>query len=109
MGRLWTPLPHPLSSDESASRTWARWCVALWYIVIYAGTAVGLGVLGRRMLVHPWIWGVLCVIAFTLVHSVYWSNMRMRAPLMPVVYLAFVVGCHQMGTVVRRHKSFSSK
>jgi hypothetical protein len=32
--------------------------------------------------------GIVMILAFTLVHAVYWSDMRMRAPLMPTLYLA---------------------
>jgi hypothetical protein len=35
----------------------------------------------------------LCVILnFTLVHLVYWSNMRMRAPLVPLIALLAALG-----------------
>ncbi len=106
---LWTPLPHQVSVDESFGRTWARWCVAVWYVLIYLGVLVGMGVLGRRGGVPPWIWGLLAVLAFTLVHSVYWSNMRMRAPLMPVVYLVFALGCRRICAQVGCCKPFSRK
>ena len=39
-----------------------------------------------------WGWGLLLVLLFTAVHTVYWSNIRMRAPLMPLVVLAAVAG-----------------
>jgi len=35
-----------------------------------------------------WLWGLLLAGSFTAVHAVYWSNIRMRAPLMPLVALA---------------------
>lgn len=34
-----------------------------------------------------WLTGLAAIVAFTLVHAIYWSNARMRAPLMPVVSL----------------------
>jgi hypothetical protein len=87
VGRLWTPLPHRLSDSESTARRLMRYAVALWYaltlIAVLAGVVVLRGRLGRT----PWVWGLLLCCAFTAVHSVYWSNMRMRAPLMPAVYL----------------------
>jgi len=36
----------------------------------------------------PWIWGLLLCLAFSLAHVFFWSQIRMRAPLMPFVYLA---------------------
>ena len=41
----------------------------------------------RKLLQPPWIWGVLLCVAFTAVHTFYWTNLRMRAPLMPFVAL----------------------
>jgi hypothetical protein len=40
----------------------------------------------------PWLWGLLLVLCLSAVHTVYWSDMRMRAPLMPVVALAAAAG-----------------
>lgn len=46
-----------------------------------------------------WLWGWLPIflLAFSLtaVHSVYWSNMRMRCPVVPGVYLLAIAGCGQ--------------
>ena len=39
-----------------------------------------------------WLWGLLLVLAVTAVHAFYWTNLRMRAPLMPVVALAAALG-----------------
>ncbi len=106
IGWLWTPLPHQLSEDESSGRRWARWGVAVWYVLTYLGAIAGLGVLRRRVLAPPWVWGLLGMLAFTLVHSVYWSNMRMRAPLMPVIYLLLVAGWSELCARTKRCKLF---
>jgi hypothetical protein len=84
---LWNPLPHRLSDDESNPRRLLRYGVAIWYAATFLAAAVGLARLGRRLPRPPWLWGLLVVLALTLVHAVYWSNIRMRAPVMPVVYL----------------------
>ena len=39
-----------------------------------------------------WLWGLLLVACLTAVHTFYWTDMRMRAPLMPVVALAAAGG-----------------
>ena len=41
---------------------------------------------------HPWVWGMLLVLSFSLVHAFYWTDMRMCAPLMCVVALAAAHG-----------------
>jgi hypothetical protein len=39
-------------------------------------------------LASPWLWGLLLVACLMAGHTIYWTDMRMRAPLMPVVALA---------------------
>jgi hypothetical protein len=39
-----------------------------------------------------WLWGLLLVLCLSAVHAVYWTDMRMRAPVMPVVALAAAAG-----------------
>ncbi len=94
--RFWTPLPHRIDEDESPKQTLARWGVACWYIGVFAVSLFGAWCLRRQLLTPPWLWGLLCVLALMVVHTVYWSNMRMRAPAMPIVYLAFANGCARL-------------
>jgi hypothetical protein len=115
-GRLWAPLPHPVG-HESPRRRWARYAVGAWYAAVLAAAAVGL-IAGLRALKaaewetgppdapgkcpsipcysiftsRAWLWGLLQVVCFMVVHAFYWTNMRMRAPLMPVVALAAAGG-----------------
>jgi 4-amino-4-deoxy-L-arabinose transferase-like glycosyltransferase len=94
VGNLWTPLAHRLDVNEPPLVRWSRWVIAVWYVGVFAGAAVGVGRLGWRVVQVPWVWGGLLVLALTLVHAVYWTNMRMRAPLMPMVDLAVAAaGC----------------
>jgi hypothetical protein len=93
VGNLWTPLAHRLEVNEPALDRWLRWVIAVWYVGVFAGAAVGVGRLGWRVARVPWVWGGLLVLALTLVHAVYWTNMRMRAPLMPIVDLAVAAAC----------------
>ena len=44
---------------------------------------IGIVVVPRRKLSGPWLEGLLLVVSLTLVHMVFWSNMRMRAPAIP--------------------------
>ncbi len=83
--RFWTPLPHRLSEDESTGRTALRYGVAVWESILLVCGLLGLIRLKRAALKYPWLWGLLLCFSFTLVHTFYWSNIRMRAPLIPVV------------------------
>ena len=88
VGYLWSPFAHRLDAEEPTLVRWTRGMVAVWYICVFVLAAVGLGRLGSSAVRVPWVWGGLLVLALTLVHAVYWTNMRMRAPLMPIVDLA---------------------
>jgi len=87
IAQLWSPLPHKLTAEESTSRMMLRYATCVWYCGVYALAAVGLWRLRGGLLAPPWIWGVLLCLAFTAVHTFYWTNLRMRAPLMPFVAL----------------------
>ena len=85
VGQLWSPLPHKLSADESNARRMMRYATCVWYLGVYVLTAMGVWRLRWKLLHPPWIWGVLLCVAFSAVHTFYWTNLRMRAPLMPFV------------------------
>lgn len=50
----------------------------------------------RWMHLRLWLPGLLLLLTLTAVHSVYWGNMRMRAPLMPVVYMVALAGLSRL-------------
>jgi hypothetical protein len=85
--QLWSPLPNRLTADESTGRRLLRYATCAWYCGVFALAAAGVWRLRWRLLAPPWIWGVLLCLAFTAVHTFYWTNLRMRAPLMPLVAL----------------------
>jgi hypothetical protein len=98
--QLWSPLPHRLTADESLARTAMRYAVAAWYVAVYLLAAVGIWKLRGKLLAPPWLWGVLLCLVFTGIHTFYWTNLRMRAPLMPFVALVAAQGlAHIMGRV----------
>jgi hypothetical protein len=96
LGQLWSALPHKLTTNESTGRRLLRYATCAWYCGVYLLAAIGTwrisgGSVGKphptAMFQPPWIWGVLLCFAFTAVHTFYWTNLRMRAPLMPFVAL----------------------
>ncbi len=92
VGRLWGLMPHQIEHSESTVTCLMRCAVGLWYISVFALGVIGMCSLGKRLWRLPWVWGVLLCLAFTAMHAVYWSNLRMRAPLMPVVCMAAAAG-----------------
>lgn len=87
VGRLWGVMPHQISLDESTSRRGLRYAIAIWYVFVLSLAAVGAWRLGSKLFTNGWIWGTLLLISFTGVHVFYWTDLRMRAPLMSVVVL----------------------
>lgn len=86
---FWQVLPRR-KGPSSALPNAARYGVGLWYLAIYASCLAGVWRLRERVLQHPWLAGLLLCIAFTAVHTLFWSVMRMRAPLVPFLSLLAV-------------------
>lgn len=55
------------------------------YCVVLLLAAVGCAKLGRRLLHLPWAASLTLVLALVAVHTFYWTNLRMRAPAVPVL------------------------
>jgi len=98
VGRLWGFAPHQVDSSESTARCLARYAVGLWYVLVFLFATIGAFSLRKRLLRTPWVWGLLLCLSFTTVHAFYWSNLRMRAPLMPVICMAAALGAKRIAT-----------
>jgi hypothetical protein len=90
VNRLWQIVPYPMSRSESTARRLLRILTGCWYSILFVLAFAGLVNMRASALRSPVIWGLLLCLAFTAVHALYWSNMRMRAPLMPFVCLLAV-------------------
>lgn len=90
--QLFNPLPHPTCEFESRSRAVARYLVCGWYCVFYLFTILGLLKLRKQLAQPPWIFGSLLIVVWIAVHTFYWTNLRMRAPLMPFLAVMAAVG-----------------
>ncbi len=85
--RLWGVLPRQTMAEESTKRRLSRYAVAIWYSLLFSVALIGL-LLRRLQLPRSASIGVIAFIAsFTLLHLVYWCDMRMRGPLTPVIAL----------------------
>ena len=79
LGRLWSPFPH---QGPERSRI-AVYAVGCYYVLFWAIGFAGLVRLYRRTHLALWWPVITLVIALSIVHSIYWSNLRMRAPAVP--------------------------
>ncbi|MFM7059349.1 MAG: hypothetical protein ACKO2P_20745 [Planctomycetota bacterium] len=66
-------------TGSGGSGSAVQWLTGLWYGFWWCGLAAGLGSRRRPSEVLMW----LCVLVFCGLHVVYWTDTRMRAPVMP--------------------------
>lgn len=103
-GALWGLLPHQVTDDETSLARWGRYATAAWYTVVFAlaltalvgsrgARATGITV---RITRPPWLWPTLLAASFTAVHLLYWTDMRMRAPLIPAISLLAAAGAKRL-------------
>ena len=102
--RLWGCFPYQLHQYGSTARRAMLTLVGVWYVALLLVAFVGVVRIRRGWLTAPWLWGLLLCLVMTAVHSVYWSNLRMRAPLMPFVALLAVAGVVGLGRGGNEHR-----
>lgn len=106
VARLWGLLPRRLPGADEQRSSFARWAVAAWYAGELLLAALGAWSLGRRWGDSPWLFALLLAASFTAVHALYWTDMRMRAPLAPAIALAAAAGA---GWALQRFGAWRSR
>lgn len=87
--RFWNVVP--LGEAAEAVPAALRWGTGLFYGTVMAGMLFGLLQLKRTQW-RKWMPPLLLILGLTLVHLVFWSNARMRAPLVPAVAVLAAFG-----------------
>ena len=86
LGRFWGLEPSGAVYPRSVRVATACWTLPLWCLLICG--------LSRR---PAWCWprlvAPILLVSLTIVHVVYWSDLRMRAPLVPAIALLAALGC----------------
>lgn len=84
----------PLTSSTLTSVPMIGWGIAAYYTTILIGGIGGILMViwNKEQKWEPLIW---LIFSFTVVHLFYWTNMRMRAPLVPAIALLSVYGWSQ--------------
>ncbi|WP_146595420.1 hypothetical protein [Novipirellula galeiformis] len=79
LARLWSPMPHHVPG-----RSWPPIIlVTVYYGVFSIAVILGCVRLGRSILGPGW-WAIgALVLTLSAVHTIYWSNLRMRSPAIP--------------------------
>lgn len=87
--RFWNVVPSGPAAEGLPPIVW--YAVGAWYLVVFALALRGLWRSWRSGF-RPWLPLVLLIAGFTAVHLLYWSNVRMRAPVMPAVAVLAAFG-----------------
>lgn len=86
IARFWSPVPHALTSEESTSARLLRYAIGVWYLPCFLLAPIGAWRIFRAVRWETLLALAMCL-SFTAIHAVYWSDMRMRAPLMPAIWI----------------------
>lgn len=105
--QLWRVVPHQLDKDETFLRRALRYAVGVFYLFEYGLVVFGItgwikgcksGVSGGIV----WLLGWALVLTVMGAHIFYWTNMRMRAPLIPILAIWAAEGGQYLFTRGRR-------
>ncbi|MCR4412169.1 MAG: phospholipid carrier-dependent glycosyltransferase [Thermoguttaceae bacterium] len=112
VARLFSPFPHQTDPHEGRSARALRYAAAAWYVAelpLALAGAVAVGLAWRAATARangepwaPWLWAGLLVLTFVAVHAFYWTDLRMRAPLMPALALAAARGAGWLAGAIGR-------
>ena len=84
---FWTPLPAAMPERSDTE----RYAIGIWYTLIYL-FVLNFTLFHFRQWFHSGLFAGFCIaLSFTFLHAVFWSNMRMRAPLIPLLCLVAAV------------------
>lgn len=100
--RLWR-LHSPLPLRTARLSTAPILIVTAFYLASFAMVMCGGMFLGKKILQPRWAAGIALWVALASVHTIYWTDMRMRAPLVPV--LAILAGACVLAWQQRTRKS----
>lgn len=93
--QLWYPVPNQISDNESLNRTILRYLVGAWNVALYLMVIWGLIRIRCQQseAVRTWLLYVVALaIVLTVVHTFYWSNLRMRVPIVPALCVLAAIG-----------------
>jgi hypothetical protein len=93
--QLWNPVPNRTSDSESPQRAAFRYLVGAWNVALYLMAIWGFIRIRRDQSEtgRAWLLYVLALaIVLTVVHTFYWSNLRMRVPIVPALCVLAAIG-----------------
>ena len=102
VGALWGILPHARGESESTTTRALRYATAAWYLSVLLLALAAVLSRAVRAEIPWWLFAAAMAGSFTAVHFFYWTDLRMRAPLMPVICLLAAAGARRLGLPRRK-------
>ena len=94
LGRLWSPMPHTVPGRMPIGNV----VVGLFYGGLFLAAMFGVWKTKRRWR-DPFVLACAALLlTLSVVHSVYWSNLRMRAPITPAMAVFAAIGICSLRT-----------
>jgi 4-amino-4-deoxy-L-arabinose transferase-like glycosyltransferase len=94
--RFWRLAPTRRTESEGTRTTLMRYAIGFWYAVILGAAACTLIWKRRELQWEIWLPAILLCLTFSVIHTFYWSDMRMRGPIMPSIYLLIAFGLYKL-------------
>ena len=95
LGRFWNVTPF--ATERTPVSKTMRMAIAAFYVAVTVALLAGFCRLSRADWLRWWPPAAL-IVSFTLVHALYWADMRMRAPLVPAIALFAAVCIRPRGS-----------
>ena len=92
LGRFWQFTPNVTGPKDSLRNTWLRMATGIWYATWSLAALISIFMIRDDLSEPIWRIGLCMLLAFCLVHAFYWTDMRMRAPILPIIYLLAAAG-----------------
>jgi hypothetical protein len=102
LARFWGLMPRQTTPEETEQRHTMRVVIGAWYALVFALAAVGAWFWRKELLQAPLLWSTLLVLSLMAIHTVYWTDMRMRAPLAIPLSLA---AAHAVSMLAARYRA----
>ena len=92
LGKFWQFTPNVIGKKDSFRNSWLRMATGIWYATWSLAALISIFMIRDHLNEPIWRIGLCLLLAFCLVHAFYWTDMRMRAPVLPIIYLLAAAG-----------------
>lgn len=99
---LWSPVPQVTAALSQV----LVFVTGVWYVLVFLTAFIGIS--NCRGVSVAWASLLVLIISTTALHAVYWSNARMRAPLIPALAIFAATGAQKAGDSINARRRLKS-